>query len=231
MCGRFGLWAGKKQVKKHFQLQYQPSFDPRYNIAPSQEILVIGQDEDKNRKSARFIWGLVPHWAKDSRTSYKMINARAETLWKKPAYKSAAKRRRCLVPASCFFEWKRKDKGAKQPYCIRPGQEELIAFAGIWEYWEDKEAGQSIYSCAIVTTAANDAVSNLHDRMPVIVLPSDYDLWLDNNIQESGELKELLKQCASDLLEIYPVSKEVNNPKNDNESVVFHSGGINEGNI
>ncbi|MFO7801061.1 MAG: SOS response-associated peptidase [Desulfovermiculus sp.] len=220
MCGRFGLWADQQKIQDHFQIQEPLPFEPRYNIAPSQEILAIGQDENNIRKSAKLRWGLVPHWAKDTKTGYKMINARAETIWKKPAFRAAAKRRRCLIPASCFFEWKNKEKGSKQPYCIRPKHGDLFAFAALWEHWHDKETDEKIDSCTIVTTEANTAVSDLHDRMPVIIPLSGYNLWLDRTIEEPDELNHLIIPCPAEDLDIYPISKEVNNPKNDLESVV-----------
>jgi putative SOS response-associated peptidase YedK len=128
-------------------------------------------------------WGLVPHWANDEKVGYKMINARAETIFTKPAYKAAAKRHRCLIPASCFFEWKRTGEKKKQPYCIRPKDEGLFAFAGLWEHWQDKKSDKKIDSCTIVTTRANEAVAELHDRMPVIIGKDDFDLWLDRSMQ------------------------------------------------
>ena len=224
MCGRFGLWPDPQEVQSLFQLQEPLPLEPRYNIAPGQEILAIGQGSNQVRKASSLLWGLVPHWAKESKTGYKMINARAESLWSKPAYKAAARRRRCLIPASCFFEWKRKEQGAKQPYCIRPKNGDLFAFAGIWEHWEDSQSGQAINSCAIVTTHANEAVSELHDRMPVIVSPGDYEVWLDRRVEQSENLQGLLEPCPSGELEIYPVSTEVNSPKNDHPGVVEPEG-------
>ncbi len=224
MCGRFGLWPDPQEVQSHFQLQEPLPLGPRYNIAPGQEILAIGQDSNQVRKPSMLHWGLIPHWAKEAKTGYKMINARAESLWAKPAYKAAAKRRRCLIPASCFFEWKRKEQGAKQPYCIRPKNGELFAFAGIWEHWEDSQSGQVINSCAIVTTQANEAVSELHDRMPVIVSPADYDVWLDRRVEQPENLQDLLEPSPNGELAMYPVSTEVNSPKNDHPGVIEPEG-------
>ena len=225
MCGRFGLWADHQEIQDHFQIQELLPLEPRYNIAPSQEILAIGQTEKKTRKSARLRWGLIPHWAEDTKTGYKMINARAETLWKKPAFRAAAKRRRCLIPASCFYEWKRNEKGSKQPYCIRPQDNDFFAFAALWEHWHDTASDEKIDSCTIVTTEANNAVSELHDRMPVIIPLSGYDSWLDRTIERPDDLKHLLVPCPSEDLVIYAVSKEVNNPQNDYASVVKPLGG------
>ena len=219
MCGRFGLWSEPQDIQDHFQLQEPLPLEPRFNIAPSQEILTVGQDENGQRHPAWLRWGLIPHWSKDKQSGYRMINARAESLWSKPAFKSAALRRRCLVPASCFFEWKRSD-GSKQPYCIRPKGAALFAFAGIWERWADPETEERIFSCAIVTTPANEAVATLHDRMPAILSSSGFALWLDRNIQESADLQDLLYPCPSGWLELYPVSRRVNSPKNDSADVV-----------
>ena len=141
-------------------------------------------------------------------------------MFGKPAYRSAARKRGCLIPASCFFEWKKRRRGSKQPYCIRPRDVDLFAFAGIWERWEDKEAGQSINSCAIVTTRANEAVQDLHDRMPVIIEKESFGLWLDRSLQEPEALKHPLEQMASQELEIYQVGLAVNNLRNDSEEVV-----------
>ena len=224
MCGRFGLWANPKQVADHFQLQEPLPFTTRYNIAPSQEILAVGQTREEKRKAAWLRWGLVPHWAKEQKIAYKMINARAETIFTKPAYKAAAKRHRCLIPASCFFEWQRKEVNKKQPYCIRPKNEDLFAFAGLWEHWEDQEASRKIDSCTIVTTRANEAVAELHDRMPVIIGIEDFDLWLDRSMQDSGKLQTLLEPVSSYELEMYPVGFEVNSPSNDSEDVIRKVG-------
>ncbi|MDZ7761699.1 MAG: SOS response-associated peptidase [Desulfovermiculus sp.] len=225
MCGRFGLWANPKQVADHFQLQEQLPFTPRYNIAPSQEVLAVGQTEEGTRKAAWLRWGLVPHWAKDEKMGYKMINARAETIFTKPAYKTPAKRHRCLIPASCFFEWQRSDKGSKkQPYCIRPKDEGLFAFAGVWEHWQDKEAGKKINSYTIVTTRANKAVAELHDRMPVVIWKENFDLWLNRSVVDPEQLQPLLEPISSQELEIYPVGLEVNSPANDSEEVIRKVG-------
>ncbi|MFO7801355.1 MAG: SOS response-associated peptidase [Desulfovermiculus sp.] len=158
MCGRFGLWAEPRQIEDHFQVQLHLPVTSRYNISPGEEILAIGQTEDVLRKAAWLHWGLVPHWSKEPGSGHKMINACSESMFDKPAYRSAARKRSCLIPASCFLEWKRRGQGPKQPFCIRPRDTDLFAFAGIWERWEDKEAGYSINSCAIVTTRAIEVV-------------------------------------------------------------------------
>ncbi len=220
MCGRFALWTSPKKVATHFQAQLRLPFNTRYNIAPSQDILAVGQNQDGTRKATLLRWGLVPHWSKDAKSSYSMINARSESIFTKPAYRSAARKRRCLIPASCFFEWKRKVKWSKQPYCIRPKYAQLFAFAGLYEHWEDQESGQKIDSCTIVTTRANDTVQKLHDRMPVIILKEDYDLWLDKKIQEPDKLQPLLEPIPSEAMEIYEVNLKVNNPANDSEEVI-----------
>ena len=225
MCGRFGLWASPQRVAEHFQLQEPLPFTPRYNIAPSQEILAVGQTRAGLRKAAWLRWGLVPHWAKDEKVGYKMINARAETVFTKPAYKTAAKRHRCLIPASCFFEWQRSEKGTKkQPYCIRPKGKAFFAFAGLWERWQDREADRKIDSCTIVTTRANEAVAQLHDRMPVIIGPEDFDLWLDRGVEDPERLLPLLEPVSSQNLDIYPVGAEVNSPANDSDKVIKRIG-------
>jgi putative SOS response-associated peptidase YedK len=149
-----------------------------------------------------------------------MINARAESIWTKPAYRVAARKQRCLIPASCFFEWQKKGENSKQPYCIRPKDNTLFSFAGIWETWREKDTGKTIFSCAIITTRANTALQNLHDRMPVIVTEKDYDLWLDRSEQPPEKLQHLLEPISSEHLAIYAVSQTINTPANDSAELI-----------
>jgi putative SOS response-associated peptidase YedK len=164
-------------------------------------------------------WGLLPFWAKEQSSSYKMINARADTVFSKPAYKAAIRRRRCLIPASGFFEWKRGERG-KQPYLVQVRDAEVFAMAGLWERWESSETGEVVESCAILTTRPNSLVGKLHDRMPVIIAPESYALWLDPQVKSQEELAPLMKPYPDEETQILPVSKKVNNPANDSPSII-----------
>lgn len=220
MCGRFGLWATSRQVAKEFLLEEEPAFSPRYNIAPSRKILAVGQSEQGKRSSAWLRWGLKPHWFRQDQSDYKMINARAETMFKKPAFRAASRKRRCLIPASCFFEWQMQEQGNKQPFCICPQKGDIFAFAGIWEYREGADSQDTSYTCAIVTTRANEALLPLHNRMPVIITRENYGLWLDKSVQEPRFLKNLLEPLPSESLRIYRVGLQVNNSAHDSKEVI-----------
>lgn len=224
MCGRFGLWADSGQIAQEFQLREKPAFTFAYNIAPSHKVLAAGQGKDGERSFAWLIWGLKPHWFKQGDGDYKMINARAESMFDKPAFRAAARKRRCLIPASCFFEWQKQEQGAKQPYCIRPVKGALFAFAGIWEYLEDPDSQEMSYTCAIVTTRANEAIQPLHNRMPVIVSRENHGLWLDKSVQEPRFLKPLFEPEPSRSLKIYKVGPRMNNPANDDKDIVVPVG-------
>ena len=219
MCGRFGLWAGPSQIEKHFQVSIPLSLPLRYNIAPSQEIPTVRASRSGERELAMLRWGLIPFWAKDKSSSYKMINARADTVFSKPAYKAAIRRRRCLIPASAFFEWKRGE-GGKQPYLVRVRGVELFAMAGLWERWESSETDEVVESCAILTTWPNTVIAEVHDRMPVILQPESYELWLGPAIQDSGKISALLQPFPDKHSMFHPISREVNNPANDSPSVI-----------
>jgi putative SOS response-associated peptidase YedK len=162
-------------------------------------------------------WGLIPHWADDPKIGYRLINARADTVATKPSFRSAFKQRRCLIAADGFYEWQKRD-GAKQPYLIRRADGEPFAFAGLWEHWHG--ADQEIESCTIITTDANDLMRPIHDRMPVILAPADYDRWLDPAVQKADLLQTLLRPLAEGALTAILVSTRVNNPKNDDAKCV-----------
>jgi len=176
MCGRYTLTAPLETIFEHFQgIPIPFPLEPRYNIAPTQNILAI----KKNRKPGLLRWGLIPPWAKDTSIGNKMINARAETVAEKPSFKSALKSRRCLIPADGFYEWK-KEGTHKQPYHIRKCDRSVFCFAGLWEQWKSKGSAEQIESCTIITTAANEQLKPLHDRMPVIIPLEAYDQWINN---------------------------------------------------
>jgi len=217
MCGRFSMFTYIKAVKDRFKIDdILATIDPRYNIAPAQKIAAVVQRE--RRQLVEMKWGLVPSWAKDSKIGNRLINARAETAATKPAFRSAFKKRRCLILADSFFEWQ-KSGDVKTPMLIRLKSEEPFAMAGLYEYWKMK-SGKLLESCAIVTTAANDFMKPIHHRMPVILQPENEDKWLDPEFQNLEGITPLLKPVDSDLLEAYEVSTYVNSPRNQDSNVI-----------
>lgn len=218
MCGRYTLHSPKQLIVEHFKLSDGITIEPRYNIAPSQEVPVIRLDEEGNRELVRLRWGLIPFWAEEAKTGYSMINARAETVASKPAYRAAFRKRRCLLPADGFYEWKTGDRG-KQPYHIRMQDHAIFAFAGLWEHWEGED-GQVIESCTIIVTDANERLRSIHDRMPVILDEGNYYQWLDRENIDARQARQLLTPYPGDRLEIYPVSTRVNSPAHDEESCI-----------
>ena len=219
MCGRFTLGATAATLAAQFDLANVPTWTPRYNIAPTQEVLVVLQPSPQANREARLHrWGLIPPWAKDPSIGNRMINARAETVATKPAFRRAFKERRCLLLADGLYEWQRQER-RKQPFYIRLRDGRPFAFAGLWEHWEGSE-GMAIQSCTILTTTSNEVVGRIHDRMPVILSPTDYDRWLDPSIQEPAVLQTLLRPYPADEMTAYPVSTRVNNPANDSPECV-----------
>ncbi|ADE15176.1 protein of unknown function DUF159 [Nitrosococcus halophilus Nc 4] len=218
MCGRYTLHASLEQLAAHFHLSQTQELTPRFNIAPSQAVPAV-RGESSQRELTMLRWGLIPHWAKEEKTSYSMINARAETVATKPAFRGAFRHRRCLIPADGFYEWKPATDGAKQPYYIRRRNGEVFAFAGLWEHWEG-ETGKCIDSCTIIVTDANKLIQPIHDRMPVILEPADYEAWLNPKNQAANTLTALLKPYPPESMEAYPVSRRVNRPTNDDPECI-----------
>ena len=219
MCGRFTLFEADTILSKDFGAPISFELQPRYNIAPTQQILAVRHSIGREGREAVLLrWGLIPHWAKDTSIGTRMINARAETVGEKPAFRSAFRSRRCLVPSSGFYEWKMEER-RKQPYFIRPRGRTSFAFAGLWEMWQGPE-GSVVESCTLITTESNELISKIHDRMPVILPPSDYTLWLDPGISDGRRLIPLLKQYPTNELELFPVGAIVNNPKVDDSSCI-----------
>ena len=210
MCGRFTLRTPRRIKDVGSELP-SATLIPRYNIAPSQEILAVIGTEDERRLTA-LVWGLVPSWSGEPKG---VINARSETLQSKPSFSESFQRRRCLIPADGFYEWKRKGK-SKQPYYFQLEDESQFAFAGIWDVW--KKAGASITSCAIITTTPNELLATIHDRMPVILKPEAQEEWL----RDSGpdELMRLLKPFPAEAMKSFPVSQQVNHAKIEEPSLV-----------
>lgn len=216
MCGRFYLNTDARTLTEYFEASGNLELTPRYNIAPSQEIPAVRQGE-AGRELIMLRWGLIPSWAKDKNIGYKMINARAETVASKPAFRTAFRRRRTLIPASGFFEWK-KTEGGKQPYSICTN-DDLFALAGLWEYWKG-EGGEPIESCTIIVTEANEKIRTIHDRMPVILDPEDYETWLDPGIEDLETLQPLLRSYPGDRMTFYPVNRKVGNPRYDDPECI-----------
>ena len=184
---------------------------PRYNIAPTQSVIVI--NDTGQRQLVQMRWGLIPSWAKAESIGNRMINARAETIADKPAFRAALKKRRCIIPADGFYEWQKQGK-LKQPVRIVLKTREPFGFAGLWEHWKPP-AGDEVLSCTIITTEANELLKQVHERMPVILARKDEEAWLDPNTQEAEKVLPLLKPYPANLMEFYPVSRVVNSPAND----------------
>lgn len=225
MCGRYSLYADYRAILERFDIDEvtfeEEEYSQSYNIAPSQQIVAVVNDGAKNRLG--FLkWGLVPPWAKDEKIGYKMINARAETAAEKPSFRSAFKKKRCLVIADSFYEWKRTDDG-KTPMRIKLKSGEPFAFAALWESWKSPD-GKTVNTCSILTTKANELMGTIHDRMPVILTKEAEKIWLDPNVQDAETLGSLLQPFESTELEAYEVSDAVNSPKNNGPELIEKVG-------
>ena len=220
MCGRFTLKTPEKALVEAFELFEVPELEPRYNIAPSQKVPVVRVSKTAGQRELWMLrWGLIPAWADDPSIGSRMINARAETASTKPAFRSAFRHRRCLVVADGFYEWQKRKQRKKQPFYIRMRDERPFAFAGLWECWEAPDRS-SIESCTILTTEANELIQPLHSRMPVVLHPSDYSLWVDPDTNDPRLLQPLLCPYLPDQMTAFPVSTQVNNPSNDEPTCV-----------
>ena len=220
MCGRFVLQASPQQLQHHFNLNEEPRAAPRYNIAPTQAVLGVRANpySASSEREATFLhWGLVPFWAKDPQIGRRMINARSETAAQKPSFRAAFKYRRCIVPADGFYEWK-KESGHKQPYLIGLKAGGVFGMAGLWERWE--QDGSVIESCTLLTTEPNDLLADIHNRMPVILEPQDYDEWLDQSVQKADTLLHLMRPFSDTDMQVVPVSTLVNNPRNEDPACI-----------
>ncbi|MGJ3252638.1 MAG: SOS response-associated peptidase [Elainellaceae cyanobacterium] len=219
MCGRFTLSQSDQSIADVFQLSEIPPVKPRYNISPTQAVPVVFQTTNSPaRKFTYMHWGLIPSWADDPKIGARMINARAETVTEKPSFRTAFKRRRCLVVADGFYEWKKTDEG-KQPFYIQLDHHQPFGFAGLWEHWQHAD-GSEIESCTIVTTEPNELLRPIHNRMPVILNPDDYDRWLNPEVQDAKSLQPLLRPYDAQQMIHYPVSMVVNNPQNDSPECI-----------
>lgn len=215
MCGRYTLRVTPAELAEIFQVfRETESWQPRYNIAPTQVVACVRREPaDSGRHLAMLRWGLIPSWAKDAKLGASLINARGETVATKPAFRSAFRKRRCLIPADGYFEWQRIGK-QKQPYWIRRQDERPFAFAGLWEAWQIPD-GPQVETCSIITTEAVGDLAKLHNRRPVFLDPEDYDRWLDPQYQDAESLQELLVGYPVDWLHWSPVNPIVNNARND----------------
>jgi putative SOS response-associated peptidase YedK len=220
MCGRFVGFRSLDELKIFFPIDKAAcEVTSNFNVAPSQEILTIINYNGENRLD-KFHWGLVPFWAKDITIGNRMINARAESIAEKPSFREAFKKRRCLIPADGFYEWK-GEKGRKQPMFITLPDRKPFAFAGLWETWRKKDDKDTIYkSCTIVTTQASESIRDIHQRMPVILKPQVYKSWLDPDNQNVVELDNILKNEIITELASYPVSNQVNSTRNNDPSFI-----------
>lgn len=213
MCGRFTLLTPGESLAGQFELPAVPPLAPRYNIAPTQPVAAVRVNDAGKKELTHLHWGLIPAWAKDPGMGARMINARSETVTEKPAFRAAFKYRRCLIPADGFYEWQ-KLNGKKQPMYIMAQDGGVLAIAGIWERWMSPD-GSEIESCSLLTTSPNELLQPIHDRMPVIIAPADYDAWLDPKVQQAEMLQPLLRPYPAALMTAYPVSPLVNSPFND----------------
>ncbi len=219
MCGRFAQYTTPDEIAELYQLGDVPALTPRYNIAPTESILALRvSPESGDREFAMLRWGLVPSWAKDPKIGNTMIIARSETVAVKPSFRTALTKRRCLIIADGFYEWQRNVKPSR-PHYFAMKDRKPFAIAGLWERYQPPQ-GDTIQTCAILTTAANTLMASIHDRMPVILNPADHVLWLDLAMQDVGALARLYHPFPEEFMTTYPVSAIVNNPRNDHPQCV-----------
>ena len=221
MCGRFSNSAKPEDVEREFKVgRLNPRlFEARYNIAPRQLIPAVLETVGE-RAVGEFRWGLVPSWAKDEAIGNNLINARAETLTEKPSFKNAFRARRCIIPASGFYEWAKKGAGAKQPFYFYIRDKPVFGFAGLWEEWTDKQTGETLETCTIITTEANEVLESVHDRMPVILKPEDYDAWLNEKEKNTAHLQKFLAPYPASEMAAHAVSRAVNAPTYDSPELI-----------
>jgi putative SOS response-associated peptidase YedK len=223
MCGRFLASKSPEEVARWFRTRNPvPNAPSRYNVAPSQDVLVVRfNPETRERQLDPLRWGLVPYWAKDVKIGYSLINAKAETVAEKAAFREAFNARRCIIPADGFYEWQTiPGTKTKQPYCIAMKDRGLFGFAGLWERWKDRASGEVVRSFSIITTTPNEVCSPIHDRMPVILDPESYARWLGEEPTEPVRLLGMLKPFPAERMEAFPVGPRVGNVKNDDPALI-----------
>jgi putative SOS response-associated peptidase YedK len=218
MCSRYNLTTLVEAVREHFSVTNGEPYPPRYNIAPTQPVLIVRLNEVRARELTLVRWGLIPSWAKDPARLSLMINARAESAAEKASFRGAMRHRRCLVPANGYYEWTGK-AGARQPHLIRRPDSGLIALAGLWESWLGAD-GSEIDTMAILTVAANESTSSIHDRMPAILMPEHFDAWLDTRGFNAEMAAEMLRPAPNDLLQHVPVDPRLNNARNEGADLI-----------
>jgi putative SOS response-associated peptidase YedK len=220
MCGRLTLTTPAQVVAEHFDVAEVPSLTPRYNIAPSQPVVVVRQRRSvPERRLEMRIWGLVPPWAREPAIGARLINARAETVTQKRAYRDAFRRRRCLVAADGFYEWQPRGRNLKQPYHVTPEREELFAIAGLYERWAGAE-GRTLDTCTLITTEANERMRAIHGRMPVLLPRDAWSAWLDPDARGAEELQALLRPSSEESLRLQPVGLRVNDTRHDDPECI-----------
>lgn len=214
MCNRYRLTHSERYLAARFQTSGEFDDTPRYNIAPTQPVLTVRREHgEKVRRFTTMRWGLIPHWAKDASIGNRTLNARSETVTKMPAFRDSILNKRCLIPADGFYEWVTVGR-VKQPFCFEVGEGDVFALAGLSDQWESPE-GDVIESCTILTTTPNSLVTEMHDRMPVIVTPDKYEVWLDPDATDFDTIRDILKPYDAEQMRRYPVSTKLNNSKNE----------------
>lgn len=221
MCGRYKLTVPFREIVRLYNLTNSVNLPARYNIAPTQDVLAITFDaETKKRHGDMLRWGLIPFWAKDTKVGYSLINAKAETIATKPAFREAFKHRRCIIPADGFYEWQKIDAKRKQPYCIAMKDRSVFVFAGLWEQWTDKASGEVIRSCTIITTEPNVLCAPIHNRMPAILEPADYTRWLGEQPASNDALRAMLKPYSAEQMEAFKIGPRIGNVRNDDAALI-----------
>jgi putative SOS response-associated peptidase YedK len=224
MCGRFVATATPSQLADYLRVDEvrTEALDPSWNVAPTDAVYAVAENREEQRLLGTYKWGLVPFWSKDAKGGPKMINARAETLATK--FKRTFSRRRCLLPADGFYEWEKLEDGTKQPWFIHRADGAPMVFAGLWEIWKPEGASdedEPLRTCSIVTTAANELLGRIHDRMPLVLGPSEWDEWLDRDVTDVAQVSHLLRPTDPRLFDMYEVSKGVNSVKNNSGELVL----------
>ncbi|MGD8497963.1 MAG: SOS response-associated peptidase [Chromatiales bacterium] len=220
MCGRYVQSTPIDELASVLEARVRvDEWRPRYNITPGSMVLACRLGDDGGRDLVLLHWGLIPSWAKDRKLGFRTINARAETVADKPAFRAAFKRRRCLIPADGYYEWRATASG-KQPYFFSSRDGRPLAFAGLWEQWTDKETGEQLQSCTIIVTEASERLRPIHDRMPVVLGVEDYAIWLDCESCDRERLRPLLRPAEPDAIEVHAVDRRVNSPAHDDPSLI-----------
>jgi putative SOS response-associated peptidase YedK len=220
MCGRFTLKTPAETVAVLFPGLTTPATSPSYNIAPTQQVIAVRSEKTGDPEVVNFRWGLIPSWAADTKIGATMINARSETARSKPSFRSAFKRRRCLVFADGYYEWQRLGAKKQPHYITNPDNQIGFCMAGLWERWTDKSTGTNVESCTILTTPANNRLAPIHDRMPVVLNGDCFDCWLDPDFQDYEYLQSLLVPAAEDMFQAIPIGTLVNNPRNNSPDCI-----------